>query len=103
MREINNLEVQEKLKQNGLLILDVQTEWCSGCKQVRPTLESLSSEINDVNFYKLDADKNQEYAVSLGIRSIPTIIFYKDGKEVERVIGPKSKPFFKNIIEKHLN
>ena len=102
MIEVNSVEIHNKLKESGVILLDVQTEWCSGCKQVRPTLEALSNEIDNVSFYKLDADNNKDYAVSLGIRSIPTIIIYKDGTEVERVIGPKPKPVFKKLIEKYV-
>jgi thioredoxin len=101
MIEISTEEFKEKLQTEKLLLLDVQTEWCGGCKQLKPTLEILSNELDNINIYSLDADKNQEYALSLGIRSIPVVIVFKNGEEVERVMGSNPKSKYRKIIEKY--
>jgi len=87
----------------GVALVDIKAEWCVPCKAIGPIVEELSNEYDNVKIGKLDADENRETVHSLGIRSIPTILIYKDGQVVEKHVGGASKIQLKELIDKHLN
>lgn len=66
----------------GLVLVDFYAEWCGPCKMLAPNLEKL-----DYNILKVDVDKFQDLAISYGVMSVPTLILFKDGKEVNKSIG----------------
>jgi thioredoxin 1 len=68
---------------------------------VAPVLEELAGEMPDVSIRKLNVDENQSTAQRLGIQSIPTLLLYKDGKLVDKMIGALPKPQIKKFIENH--
>jgi thioredoxin 1 len=68
-----------------------------------PIVEELSNEYDNVRIGKIDVDENPETSQQLGIRSIPTILVYKDGMIVEKHVGGASKAQLKSLIDKHLN
>jgi thioredoxin 1 len=67
-----------------------------------PIIEKVSEEKN-VKLLKINADESGDLATSLGVRGIPTVIFFKDGQEMDRVVGLKQATAYNEIIEKHLN
>ncbi len=76
------------------VLVDFWATWCGPCKMLAPTIEELAEELKDeVVVAKLDVDKAQEIAVKYQVMSIPTLILFKDGKEVKRTVGfqPKAK------------
>jgi thioredoxin 1 len=77
----------------GMVLVDFYADWCGPCKMVSPIVDSLSEEINDVKFQKINVDEENAIAAKYNVRSIPTLIIFKDGKEVDRVVGfaPKQK------------
>jgi thioredoxin 1 len=84
----------------GISLVDFWAPWCTPCKIQGPIVSQVADEIGDkVNVCKLDVDKNKRVAGSLKIRSIPTIIIFKDGKAVKQFVGVKTK----NILLKALN
>lgn len=86
----------------GMVLVDCWAEWCGPCRMVAPVLEDLSKELNGVvSIKKLNVDYNQKTARSLGIQSIPTLLLYKDGKLVDKVIGALPKKQIKNFIERN--
>lgn len=74
---------------SGTVIVDVWAEWCGPCKMLLPLVESLASAREDVTFLKLNADKTSLMG-ELQIRSVPTLLKYKDGELVDRKIGSMS-------------
>ena len=85
----------------GVVLVDFWAEWCGPCRMVAPIVEELAGEMPGVTFAKLNVDENQGVAQKLGITSIPTLLLYKDGQLVDRVVGLQPKPKLKGFIEKH--
>jgi thioredoxin 1 len=84
----------------GKAVVDFYADWCGPCKMISPVIEKLSKEMKDIRFCKVDVDNNQEYPEKFGVRSIPTVIFLKDGKEVERVVGFLQEVPFRQLVKK---
>ncbi len=71
-----------------LVVVDMWAEWCGPCKMMEPVLKEIAEEHKDtVKIVKLNIDQNQETPLRFSVMNIPTLIFFKDGKEVDRVIG----------------
>ena len=94
-------EFQEQLDAS-LTMVDVWAPWCGPCRTLTPIIEKVSEEKN-VKLLKINADESGDLATSLGVRGIPTVIFFKDGQEMDRVVGLKQATAYNEIIEKHLN
>ena len=76
----------------GVVLVDFWADWCMPCKMMAPILNEVAEATEgSATIYKLNVDEQQQVAAQYGIRSIPTMILFKDGKEVERIIGVKSK------------
>jgi thioredoxin 1 len=86
----------------GLAVVDVWATWCGPCRMIAPILEQLSDEFDGrVKVTKLDVDANQRTAMRFQVRSIPTMLFFKDGKLVDQVIGAVPKPALAAKFEQH--
>jgi len=72
--------------------------WCGPCKQLSPIMKELVNESQGIGYQVIDVDQNPDAASRLGVRSLPTVIFEKNGTEVQRVIGLKPKSYYKQII-----
>lgn len=82
------------LKASGTVVVDFWAEWCGPCKMIAPALEEISEEMGDqVKITKLNIDENQNVAMKYGVRSIPTLIMFKDGEPIATQVGaaPKNK------------
>lgn len=85
------------LKSDGLVLVDFWATWCGPCKQVGPALEELSEEMaGDVTVAKLDIDENPTVAMQYGIRSIPTMMLFRNGEPIATKLGADTK---NNIAE----
>ena len=82
---------QEVIGQQGLVVVQYFATWCGPCKMLKPVLESLSTELTDVKFYRVDIDLFRTQAIEAGIKSVPTVVLYKDGEEVDRQSGYQPK------------
>ena len=91
----------ENLSKNPLTFVDFWATWCGPCRMMAPIVEELAAETPDVVFAKVDVDQNPDLAMGLGIASIPTLILFKNGQAVERVIGVTPKEELKKLIDKH--
>jgi len=94
---------QEVEQHRGLAIVDFWATWCGPCHMVAPILEQLAGEYNGkVKVVKLDVDANQQTAMRFNVRSIPSILFFKDGRHVDTLVGAYPKPAFVQKIQQHL-
>ncbi len=105
MNEIVNInsleEFDEKVsKSSGVVMVDIWATWCGPCMAILPTLKQIHEESPDkVTIFKVDADSNSEITSKFGIRNIPTMIFFKDGVEVKRLIGAKQKAEIMGLVD----
>ncbi|MBI5144451.1 MAG: thioredoxin [Candidatus Omnitrophica bacterium] len=87
----NNFE-REVLKSEKLVVVDFWASWCVPCKIIAPTVEELAKELKDkVKVGKSNVDENPDIATNLSVLNIPTLVLFKDGKEVGRMIGVNPK------------
>jgi thioredoxin 1 len=88
----------------GLAMVDFWAEWCGPCRIVAPYVEQLAVEYDGkgLRVGKLDVDANPSVASRFGIRSIPSILFFKDGEHVDTVIGAVPKAQLEQKIQKHI-
>jgi thioredoxin 1 len=92
------------LKSERPLLVDFWAEWCGPCRMVGPALEQLFKSMNGkIRIAKLNVDENQEIAMKYGIRSIPLLLLFKEGKEIGRSAGAASKEKYQQYVEKTLS
>jgi thioredoxin 1 len=94
---------QEVEQHKGLVIVDFWATWCGPCHRVAPIMEQLAAEHNGkVKVLKVDVDANPGTAMRFNVRSIPSILFFKDGRHVDTIVGAYPKPAFEQKIQQHL-
>ena len=87
----------------GLILVDFWAEWCGPCRAIAPILEQLaSSYAGRVRVTKMDVDQNQRTPMRFNVRSIPSLLFFKDGKHVDTIVGLMPKAALEARIQKHL-
>lgn len=86
---------------SGVVLVDFWADWCMPCRMMAPILNEVAEATEgSATIYKLNVDEQQQVAAKYGIRNIPTMILFKDGKEVERIIGVKPKDSIISSINK---
>ena len=87
----------------GLSVVDFWAAWCGPCRMVAPVIADLAQEYEGrVQMAKLDVDANQQTSMRFNIRSIPSILFFKDGKHVDTVVGAVPRAYLERKIEEHI-
>ncbi|HEY3934081.1 MAG TPA: thioredoxin [Gemmatimonadales bacterium] len=87
----------------GLVLVDFWANWCGPCKMIAPTLDALAKEYaGKLKITKLDVDANQQIAARYNVRSIPTLMFFKDGRHVDTLVGAHPRPSLEAKINQHL-
>jgi thioredoxin 1 len=102
MESLTDSSFEEKvLKTSGPALVDFWAEWCGPCKMLTPVLEKLSKENEGkIQIFKVNVDECQQLAVQFNIRSIPTLLFFKDGQVQEQVVGLKSESDLQASIDR---
>ena len=99
--DVNDAGFKEEIG-SGLTLVDFWAPWCGPCKMIAPILEELAPEgLGKANIAKLNVDENQATASEYEVMSIPTLILFKDGEPVDKVVGFQPKEQLAALIEKH--
>jgi len=91
--EVNESNFQAEVLQSSIpVVVDFWATWCGPCRAIAPLVHEIATEMEGkAKVVKLNVDEAQDISVEYGVRSIPTLIFFKDGKETERIIGITDK------------
>lgn len=96
-------EFNENIKKEGVAIVDFFATWCGPCKMLAPVFEEVGNELNgQAGFYKVDIDESLELANEYGIQSVPTMLVFKNGEVVDKVVGVVPKASLKAKVEQQL-
>jgi thioredoxin 1 len=100
IRELGDANFATQVK-NGVVLVDFWASWCMPCKMMAPVLNETAEALGDkARIAKLDVDAHRTSAAKYAVRSIPTLILFKNGKEINRFVGVKTKEFLLREIEK---
>lgn len=98
--QITDANFEEYLNSGKPMVVDFWAEWCGPCRMVGPIIDELAQEYEGkVTIGKMDVDNNDEVVGQFGIRNIPTVLFFKDGKMADKVVGAVPKATFVSKIE----
>lgn len=99
--EVSDDNFASVVKGSRKLIIDCWAPWCGPCRMLAPTFEALAKDYKGkVTFAKLDTDKSAKTAMSLGINSIPTLIFFNGGEQVQRLTGVRPRADIETAMKK---
>jgi thioredoxin 1 len=100
IEQLTEQNFNNKIKK-GVVMVDFWADWCMPCKMMAPILNEVAEAAEgEAVIYKLNVDEQRQVAASYGIRNIPTIIVFREGKEVERIVGIKTKEVLLASIQK---
>lgn len=101
---INVNEFKNKVdNKDGVVVVDFFATWCGPCKMLSPVYDSVETEMGEnAEFYKVDIDQSMELAERFVVTTVPTVIVFKDGKEMDRLVGFIPKENLKSKIESHI-
>ncbi|MCH5303566.1 MAG: thioredoxin [Ruminococcus sp.] len=103
VKNITTQEFDEKvIGSSKPALVDFWAQWCGPCKMLSPAVDSVSEQVDGVDFYKVNIDEEPELAREFGIMSIPTLIVFKDGEILEQSIGIIPEADIKELAEKAL-
>jgi thioredoxin 1 len=103
--QVTDASFENEVKNSpGLVLVDFWATWCGPCQVVAPILDQLAGEYaGRAKIAKLDVDVNQQTAVKFNVRSIPSVLFFKDGQHVDTVVGAVPKTVLEGKIRQHLS
>ncbi|NQT29524.1 MAG: thioredoxin [Candidatus Saganbacteria bacterium] len=102
-KEIKDAEFNKEVLQNqGVVFVDFWAPWCGPCLMMAPVYDRVAKKYPAIKFLKVNTTENMEQAGKLGVSGIPCIIIFKNGKEVERLVGVRPEPALEEIAKKYL-
>lgn len=98
MENVSGDVVEQLLTQDKVVLVDYFAKWCGPCKTLMPRLSALESEYPNAKFVSVDVDENTDHSMKVGIRSVPTVMIYKNGELIDRSSGANPDVFYKKIL-----
>ncbi len=102
MAKIINSNEFNNTVESGVVVVDFFATWCGPCKMLSPVIDELSGELENVNFVKVDIDQSMDLAQKFKIVSVPTLKVFKNGEEVDTLMGFMPKEVLKSKVEAHI-
>ena len=102
MAKIINSNEFNNTVESGVVVVDFFATWCGPCKMLAPVIDELSGELENVNFVKVDIDQSMDLAQKFKIVSVPTLKVFKNGEEVDTLMGFMPKEVLKSKVEAHI-
>lgn len=100
VKQITSENFQDLVKQDGIVLIDFWADWCGPCKAFGPVFEKVAEDNPDVTFAKCNTEEQQELAGALGIRSIPTLMVFRDNVLLFNQAGMLPEPTLKEVVQK---
>ena len=95
---------QDVVRADGLVMVDFWAAWCGPCRMIAPVVEQLARDYaGRVTMAKLDVDSNPEAVTRFGVRSIPSILFFRDGAVIDQVVGAVPRATLEQRLQQHLS
>jgi len=102
--EISSVDLQQKINNGDKIILKLGASWCGPCKMLNPIFEKVATENkSEVQMYSMDVDLNREIAMTLGVRSVPTIKVFNAGEVIETKVGVLTEGQIKELVNELTN
>ncbi|MBR4098868.1 MAG: thioredoxin [Clostridium sp.] len=102
MTQFNQETFDKALQENKLVMVDFWADWCGPCKMLAPLIEDLAEKYSESAVVgKVNVDEEQELAIRYRVMSIPTVIFFKDGQEIDRKVGVMPPDAFIKVLEQN--
>lgn len=103
IKHVNDADFANEAESTGTVLVDFWAGWCGPCKMIAPVLEEIDKEIgNKLKIIKVDVDANQVSPKKYGVMGIPTLLLFKDGNVVEKIVGYQPKEELMATLNKHL-
>lgn len=99
VQQITAQSFNKTLTENKIVVVDFYAVWCGPCRMMHPVVEELSNQFTNIAFVKVDIDNDTQLAISQNVQVVPTFIAYKNGAEVNRIIGYNSKEDFMLFLQ----
>ena len=99
VEQINDKNFEQTLQSHNIVVVDFYAVWCGPCKMMHPIIEELAKEHSQIKFVKLDIDDSTRLAISQNVQVVPTFVAYKQGKEINGIIGYNTKEDFELFLK----
>lgn len=93
-------DLDEVVATHEIVLTDFYANWCGPCKMLEPVVKTLAAQ-TDAAVAKVDVDANQQLAATYGVRGVPTLVLFVDGKQVEEVVGMQNESQLRSLIERY--
>lgn len=102
IKNVSGSELSSHIDNNDVVLVDFWADWCGPCKLIAPILEEVAGELDKAHIIKVNVDENRDAAVEHGVRSIPTLLLFKNGEAVESKVGAATKSEVAELLKNHL-